>query len=500
MARQPAKTAAPAPAPTTPAQPGLMPINSIERGNTGLKVWNGYVAEDFLPELVGMRGIETYKEMSSNDPTVGGVLSAIGLILRACEWNVEPAKGASEEEAQAEADFVKSCLNDCSHTFEDFLAEALTMLTFGWSYHEIVYKRRLGPTQKDPSKRSQFEDGRIGWRKFAPRSQDSLNRWDMQDDGGINGMIQNPPQGGPEIFLPIERSLLFRPTSRKNSPESVSILRTAYRPWWYLKRIQESEAIGIERELTGLPIVRIPSYILSSTDAERIAERNMYAKIARDLRFNQQGGVVIPSDTWKGKDDSVSNVPIVSVELVTSGGNRTIETTKVKVDYQRDIARCVLADFIMLGTDKGAFNLAESKTSLFMKACESFNNQIASVLNRHALPRLWAVNGLDFALMPRAVPGRLAPADIAGISDFIEKLSRSGATFFPDDELENALRRDADLPEKSQEVMDMHNEAREEEEARAAETAAATVDATYATAEAKRQQARQKPPKVKAKK
>jgi hypothetical protein len=32
-----------------------------------------------------------------------------------------------------------------SHTFEDFITEALSMLGYGYSVHEIVYKRRLGP-------------------------------------------------------------------------------------------------------------------------------------------------------------------------------------------------------------------------------------------------------------------------------------------------------------------------------------------------------------------
>jgi hypothetical protein len=32
-----------------------------------------------------------------------------------------------------------------------------------------------------------------------------------------------------------------------------SILRNAVRSWWLLKRIQEHEAIGIERDLPGFP-------------------------------------------------------------------------------------------------------------------------------------------------------------------------------------------------------------------------------------------------------
>ena len=39
-----------------------------------------------------------------------------------------------------------------------------------------VYKRRLGPWQKDPKKRSKHEDGLIGWRKMPIRAQETMIR------------------------------------------------------------------------------------------------------------------------------------------------------------------------------------------------------------------------------------------------------------------------------------------------------------------------------------
>jgi hypothetical protein len=32
--------------------------------------------------------------------------------------------------------------DDMSHTWDDFVANVLTMLTFGWQYTEICWKRR----------------------------------------------------------------------------------------------------------------------------------------------------------------------------------------------------------------------------------------------------------------------------------------------------------------------------------------------------------------------
>ena len=66
--------------------------------------------------------------------------------MRRVTWRVEPANDSSE--AQKEADFADSLRNDMSHTWDDFLVEALSMLGYGYSAHEIVYKRRLGPRHR----------------------------------------------------------------------------------------------------------------------------------------------------------------------------------------------------------------------------------------------------------------------------------------------------------------------------------------------------------------
>jgi hypothetical protein len=66
------------------------------------------------------------------------------------------------------------------------------------------------------------------------------------------------------VFIPIEKMLLFRTTVQRNNPEGRSMLRTAYRPWRNKKRIEEIEGVGIERDLAGLPMARIPGKFFSN--------------------------------------------------------------------------------------------------------------------------------------------------------------------------------------------------------------------------------------------
>jgi hypothetical protein len=420
-----------------------------EIGVSGIKQATGYLWEEYLPQLRGRQGIRVYQEMSQNDPTVGAILRAMELIVKALDWNVTPIDDspAADEGKQ----FLESVMTDMSHTWQDFLSEALTMLAYGFSYHEIVWKKRNGPDQQDPSQRSNFTDGKIGIRKLAPRSQDSLLRWEMQPDGGIAGFHQLPPMGGGIYYIPIERALLFRTVSRKNSPEGVSMLRNAYRPWYFLKSIEEYEAIGIERELAGVPVISIPATYLSSKDPKDIAVRQAYEKVARDLKFNEQAGIVIPSDTFTDQDGKPTTVKKVEIKLLTSAGKRTIDTSAVALRHQQSITRTVLADFIMMGeqagNSRGSYSMHQGKVDLFMKAAQAVVDQLADPLNRFLVPRLWAINGLPRETMPQFSPAKVSQIDMLELGTYLTDLATAGV-LTPDDDLENFAREAASMPPK----------------------------------------------------
>ena len=127
-----------------------------EIGRIGQRRYGGVIYEEFLHELRGKRVIEAYREMSENDDVVGAILFAIEMLVRQTDWNVEPG-GDSQADIDA-SEFVESCMNDMQSTWIDTISEILSFLTFGWSYHEIVYKRRMGRT-KDSRTRSKYSDG-----------------------------------------------------------------------------------------------------------------------------------------------------------------------------------------------------------------------------------------------------------------------------------------------------------------------------------------------------
>lgn len=416
-------------------------IDYREIGATGLRRFSGFVYEEFLLELTGWKGVAIFKEMQYNDPVVAAVLFAINMLCRQCDFHVEAA--SQDNDDQEAADFMESCIADMSQSWADTLVEILSMIPYGYSAHEIVYKRRCGDSL-DPSMRSQYTDGRIGWRKFPIRSQDTIYRWQFDDHGGIQGVEQLAPPHYYHVTIPVEKLLLFRTTTEKNNPEGRSALRGAYRPWYMKKNIENIEAIGIERDLAGLPMAFVPPEILSANANNQQKQILQSIKdITINVRRNEQEGLVFPMDyDQNGKLR-------YDFKLLTTGGSRQFDTDKVINRYDQRIAMTLLADFILLGQSKaGNRSIVETRTDLFAWAIGAFLDIVCDVINRYAVPRLFALNDFRIAKYPQLTHGGVGTVDLAALGQYVTQLSGSGLPLFPsvDGKLEQYLMQAANLP------------------------------------------------------
>lgn len=443
-------------------------IDMQELGTTGLKRTSGFIYDEFLTRLQGIQGIKTYREMSDNDPVIGAFLYAIEKVITRLEWRIDPYKDQSVDGDPDDADietatFVESCLNDMSDSWDSTLSQIMSMCIYGWTFHEIVYKKRVGPDEKDPRKRSKFNDGKVGWRKWAIRGQETLYLWTFDEDGGIQGLQQvDPYTGHGRVDIPIQKALLFRTTASKNNPEGRSLLRNAYRPWWFKRRIEEIEAIGIERDLAGLPIAYVPPEYLSS--AATTAQQAVLAsikEIVTSIKRNENEGIIFP----QMYDDS--GKPLFDLKLMSSGGARQFDTDKVITRLDQRIAMSVLSDFILLGQDRvGSFALGSTKMDLWSMSVDSIAKTIADTVNQHAIPRLLRLNGMDANRCPSLQYSEVAHVDLTEIADFVSKMTTAGV-IAPDPSLEDHLRDIAGLPPANHNIEETGTDVMSEEEARA---------------------------------
>lgn len=411
----------------------------IELGDSGLKRWSGYIDEEFVKDLKGTKAHKVYTEMRDNEPVVGAELFAVKNLCRRATVRIEPASEQTEDQEAAE--FVEQCLDDMSRTRDDLLMDILSMLEQGWAYFETVYKIRGGDVA-DPTRRSAFDDGRIGWRKFALRGQDTLQHWELDEAGGVQAMVQRHPATGRAISIPIDRSLLFRPSAHKNNPEGKSILRTAYRPWYAKKQIEFFEAVGHERNLAGMPVFWVPGEYLSSTaTTDQTAVVDAFKKAGVALRKDEQMCLVLPQVC----DESGNK--LIGFELASAAGGQGPDPDVAIRRKAQEIAQCILADLILIGHEAtGSYALMSEKMSLFCTALDGWLKSIADVFNLHAIPRLLKLNGYRTKVMPRLVFGPVERVNLKELAEYVTALSGAGAIMFPDEPLEAMLRDAGRLP------------------------------------------------------
>lgn len=398
----------------------------IELGVSGRSTYTGEIrADEFLQELRGKKAIQKFKEMRDNNAIVGSVMYAVEQTLRDVEIKIKPADDS--EVAKAEVDFLQSVLDDMDHSLDDHISEALSYLTYGFGWFEVVYKRRGGELPS-PKKNSKFSDGRIGIRKIAIRAPWTVDHFEVdQNSGEILGVWQDATWGKTPVMIPTEKSIYYRTTSLNNDPSGRSVLRNAYVSYTYLNKIQNYEAVAIERELHGVPIGRMPAeYLSSDATNDQTALRTQFERILRDLKNNDQGYALLPSDLYVDADGKPTNQRLMDIELITANGSRSIEVDPVVKRYQHDIARSLMAEFLMLGSSGGSYALSKTKTDLFLRSLESYINNIVDVLNKQLVERLWQLNGLPWETMPKLVAGDVAPHDLREISSFLRNLNGAG--------------------------------------------------------------------------
>lgn len=406
-------------------------------GYTGLNRQGNYVYEEFLTQLRWPQAAKVYKEMADNDPTIGAILYMATQLVRKVNWDVEPASDSPQDQEAAE--FLYSCMHDMETSWKDTIDEVLSMFIYGWSFHEIVYKVRKGPQKAQPKYHSMHKDGRIGWRKLPIRSQQTLYGWVFDDETG--DVIAFEQQAAPTyeiVHIPMSKGLLFRTQRQVNNPEGRSLLRNAYRPWYFKKRIEEIEGIGIERDLAGLPVITPPEGvdIWDRSNTEYSHYKSQAEQIVRNVRRDRSEGLVLPHG-WDFK-------------LLSTGGTRQFDTNAIINRYDQRIAITMLADIVMLGADKvGSFALANVKKSLLAASLEAMLQGIADTLNKQAVRQLFELNKFDgLTGLPKITCGHIEMPDLNELGNYFKA---TGLTLNGDMELENYVRQAASMPLLTQE-------------------------------------------------
>lgn len=401
-------------------------LQMSEQGVTGLRASSGIIFEDIKTELSFPQSIITYKQMSY-DPTIAAGLSYYEAMMQKPKWYVNEVKDATAEE-KAQARFIEECMSDMVHTWNDMIREASSMNVYGFAVQEIVLRKRLR------SKGSKYNDGKIGWQSLPTRSQDSIKQWIFDDDGrellGLEQSTVYSPtsyrvmnSNNTSVIIPRKKFLLFRTGAKKDNPEGSSLLKACYYPWKMRVAIEETEGVGIFRDLSGFPVISIPpQYMSEDSTPEQKAVYAAYKNIVRNVQSNQQGGVVMPMAY-----DPDTKQPLFKFELMSAQGGKAYDTSQVITRYNNSILTAMCCDLLTMGQGAtGSYALGSIKSSMTAMTIESRLREIRDVINHHLIPMTAEYNGWDITRLPTIDFEDLEVTDLDQISKFLQRVGAVG--------------------------------------------------------------------------
>jgi hypothetical protein len=396
-----------------------------ELGSAVPSPFTSWVRREYNRDLYGVKGLRKYDQMRKSDGTVRGTMRLAKTPVLGGQYSMAPATSSTKD--QKVANFVWSNLTDWMTTsWPQMLTESLLMLDFGYYMFEKVFVPGEQITN-DPDAR-----GKICWKKMAPRHPMDVKEWFFDLEGGplsvdlwgspaqMAGLQGGMFQGyGQWTNIPINKLLVFSFDKEAGNIEGISLLRSAYKHWYYKDNFYKIDAIQKERHGIGIPVIQLPAGY--SADDLTLADN-----LGRNLRTNERAHVVLPPN-WVLAFAELKGQPVNCIESINH--------------HDQQIEKQILGQFLS-SVSAGS---QEQQQTLFLKATRFTADVIVDAFNSYAIPQLVDMNfaGVKY---PKLVVKRIGEQEDWRTASFTIRNYVGAGVITPDQPLEDALRSELGLP------------------------------------------------------
>ena len=412
---------------------GRRNITETEVGNTGLNLRGvrGKVEENISKLWKGKNKKDFISEMRLNDPYVNAWINAKNAIALKPDWVIQP-RNPEDSKSKEYADLISNMLfNDMATTFNSFVLNSTTMAEYGFAISEIVLKKRQGKTD-NPMTTSLYNDGLFGVAKLSPRWQNSITKWDIDNNGNIENVYQRSDDfGTTDIKIPYKKILHFVMNGYNGNPEGESVLRGTFASYYNKKNIERIQRETFERGFTGILDIQVPPRYMSKkyNTPEGVEMMRVIDAFLRNVKQGKEAGIIRPAS----KD--------FDIDLIQGKTGTGLDPDKMIDRYNTEIVMCLLSDSFM-GKSKvyqGASG-EQTKTKIYKSFIGIILDEIKEQINKKLIPLLFNINNLDTEYMPYLDYGNLDDLDLQAVSWFIQSVAKNcGPLMTPTYELNNFL-------------------------------------------------------------
>lgn len=403
-----------------------------EQGTSGTAVYGGFVQnKETNPKWVGR---ERYREAAEIVVNVSVVAAGVHYFLNLIghpKWTAKPPeKERHSHEAQEVADFMNDVINNLDNTSWNNVVRQAAMYRFhGFSIQEWIAKKR--------------HDGLIGLAAIETRPQHTIEQWAIDERGTIRGVFQRSPQTGELLGIPRDKIMYIVEDSLTDSPEGLGVFRHLAETYTRLKRMQELEVRGYERDLRGIPLGRAPITAINNAVKQGLITedeaRKLIDNITEILKLqvkNSDTGVLLDSARYQSittGGPNVSGEKMWDLELLSGPGQGLSEIAAAVERLQREMARVIGVEHLMLGDQGGSRAVAQDKSRNVYLIASSVLRLIIKAARRDVTNKICMLNGIDQRIWPDLHAEDIAPRDALEVTTALARMAQSGAVLAPDD-------------------------------------------------------------------
>jgi len=411
-------------------------------GEHGAAVYGGWIeTEERSPELSSPRKrCQTYSEILLNTSIVAaGVLYFIELVGSAT-WMLEPHESRQGEMYAQRAQ--AALFEDPETPWRRIMRRAAMYRFWGYAWAEWTMRKA--------------DAGYLTFQDVAPRSQRTIEYWDIdRKTGQVVGVWQRAPTHQDYLYIERAKSLYMVDDALNDSPEGLGLFRLMTAAARRLEKYHQLEGLGYEMDMRGVTKFTAPLAELERMVSDKTLTEEKKAALLRPM-LNLQKGFVVGKMRTMLLDSSVyqneygagrtSTAKRWDAEILKAGA-MGFETMHRVIDRtERQLARTMGADGLMVGEKTGSYSLSRDKTDNFYSRVSGTLEAMRRQSQKDLLMKLWLVNGWPLAMMPalKVSPPRALPPEQLGaaIRDIASGLKTVDDTEILDSsDLETASRK-----------------------------------------------------------
>lgn len=381
--------------------------HGIELGRT-TSSYSKFLREEYNPELRDVQGLIKYDRMRRSDAATRAALKTLKTPILGATWYLQPFD--SKPRSKEIADFVSRNLTQhMSYPFSQVIQEALLMLDYGFYIFEKVWDVKTFGRKE-----------RVYLKKLAPRHPMDVYEWHFDANGGPASIdFYNAPGTTDHANISIDKLAIFSYDAEGGDMRGISVLRSAYKNWYFSENFFKIDAIQKERHGIGIPIIKLPPGFT-------VTDRDKAQELGENLRSNEKAHVVLPP-YWEVMFAKLEGQPVSPIESAEY---------HQKMIYQNVLAQAIYEN--VSGSDTDVM-------TLFYKSTRHLADLIRAVFNKYIIPQIVGPNW-DIEDYPELKVRRLGDTKEARTISFALRNAIGANLLRVDDDLEDWFRDLLDAP------------------------------------------------------